>query len=262
MYITVESWQHGDTIPLNLYYRYGEQYDNPSDTLGIGVKTIILDPETRALRFGYDGEVRIVVYEETKRNIIDDFTFRPLPFRPESAPFFQQTKNIIEYVLNTTDNIETQWSDREDHYCLKLTINEEKQVEFFGRAYHVDNSYCLYPTSIYELWISKATYLPYKCRREMSHNISVRIWTDYELNRLDAENFNLYDYLDPEYEIRPYGQRGNSAPANEMEGTAALEWTLMDMDEHPFTYPTSTARCYYSSLQGLVVDRVKFRFLF
>ena len=53
---------------------------------------------------------------------------------------------------------------RGDNYYFKLVIDENQQVEFFGKAYHMP----LPPfdigstTSIYELWINKSNDLPYK----------------------------------------------------------------------------------------------------
>lgn len=75
--------------------------------------------------------------------------------------------SIINYALTTKDSIQTELTDLEEEYYFKLTINEDKQVEFFGQAYYMpDNPYDWgETTSIYELWISKSDNLPYKYRR-------------------------------------------------------------------------------------------------
>lgn len=89
------------------------------------------------------------------------------------------------------------------HENKKLVIDENQQVEFFGRAYHIP----LPPfdigstTSIYELWINKSNNLPYKKRREMSHNISVSTYSNLEINKLTINDFDATDYFPKDYEI-------------------------------------------------------------
>lgn len=103
--------------------------------------------------FCYDGNARVVAYHDVKRLMIDDFTFRPLPFRPLDPPFFNCTKNIIRYALTTQDNITIQLKERGGDYYFKLVIEEDKQVEFFGKAHYMPaNPYNMgNTTSIYEL---------------------------------------------------------------------------------------------------------------
>jgi hypothetical protein len=42
---------------------------------------------------------------------IDSFKTNTLPFRPIGPPFFNYTKNIIKYALETNDSISTQLQD-------------------------------------------------------------------------------------------------------------------------------------------------------
>ncbi|MEZ5010123.1 MAG: hypothetical protein R2744_00045 [Bacteroidales bacterium] len=64
--------------------------------------------------------------------------------------------------------------EQEKDVFMRLTIHEEEQVEFFGKAYMPPSPYTYGDNpSVYELWIDKETDLPYKIRREMSHDISV-----------------------------------------------------------------------------------------
>ena len=87
---------------------------------------------------------------------IDNFTTRPLPFRPLTPPFFNYCKNIVRYTLETEDSIVTTLEDCGDYFHFKLVINEDTQVEFFGKAYHMPPPpFYVEPTSIYELWIHK-----------------------------------------------------------------------------------------------------------
>ena len=111
--------------------------------------------------------------------------------------------------MSTGDSITTEWKDLGEAYYFKLVIHEDRQVEFFGKAYYIPKPpFDLGdPTSIYELWISKADGLPYKMRREMSHQISATTCSDVVLNQLSIAGLNLYDYVPQDYEIRKYGEQ-------------------------------------------------------
>lgn len=229
-YITSETWQPGDTTALSTFRNFVKEYDNPKDTT-IGACFVDLDPnDTTKLDFCYDGDKRVLVYHDVKGIVIDDFTARPLPFRPLRPPFFNYTKNIIKYALETTDNITTKLEDRNDHYHFKMVINEDKQVEFLGKAYHMPEApFFSDPTSIYELWISKSSNLPYKVRREMSHDISAMTCSDITLNRLSIANFKAVNYYPKGYEIRKYGYRNaKEKTIPPLTGKEAPEWTLTD----------------------------------
>lgn len=162
--------------------------------------------------------------------MIDDFTTRPLPFRLVGPPFFNYTKSIIRYALNTNDNISTELKEEKDYYYFKLVINEDKQVEFFGKDYKIDNPYCLDPTSSYEIWISKSNDLPYQVRREMYHNISINTCSDVEINKLSISDFKLSDYFPKDYEIRKV-RENRAAPTSSLVGQKATAWTLKDEKE-------------------------------
>lgn len=72
---------------------------------------------------------------------------------------------------------------------MKLTINEENQIEFFGKPFRWPISPYNYGenSSIYEIWIDKSDNLPYKVRREMFHSISVTTCENYQLNHLNMD---------------------------------------------------------------------------
>lgn len=205
-YVTNESWQPGDSTALSTLHGFVKEYDNPMDST-IGASYVSLDAnDTTKLEFCYDGNIRVLPYHENKKLAIDDFTFRPLPFRLVSPPFFNHAKNIIRYALTTKDHIATELKDEGDNYYFKLVIDENQQVEFFGKAYHMP----LPPfnigstASIYELWINKSNDLPYKKRREMSHDISVSTCSNLEINKLTINDFNAADYFPKDYEIVKY----------------------------------------------------------
>lgn len=238
-YVINESWQHGDSTALSTLHGFIKEYNNPMDST-IGANYISLDAnDTTKLDFCYNGNIRILSYHDNKKLVIDDFTFRPLPFRLVSPPFFNNAKNIIQYALTTKDDITTELKDEGDDYYFKLVINEEQQVEFFGKAYHMP----LPPfdigstTSIYELWINKSNDLPYRKRREMSHDISVSICSDLEINKLDINDFNATDYFPKDYEIvkfsdlyKKYKKKGEVPLASELIGRKAPDWILENIE--------------------------------
>lgn len=204
--ITNESWQHGDSTALSILHGFVKEYNNPMDST-IGASYVSLDAnDTTKMDFYYDGNIRALTYHDNKKLVIDDFTFRPLPFRPVSPPFFNHTKNIIQYALTTKDHTTLELKDEGNNYYFKLVIDENQQVEFFGKAYHlplppfdIGNT-----TSIYELWIDKSNDLPYKKRREMSHDISVSTCSDLQIKNLTINDFNTAHYFPEDYEIVKY----------------------------------------------------------
>lgn len=222
-----ESWNPGDTVATYVVNQYVESYRNPSDTT-IGSSWAIFETEQKAyLEFAYDGKMRTLIYDDVKGMVIDSFKIRQLPFRPVSPPFFNYTENIIRYIIENNDSTFLEQKDLGEEIYVKLTIYENRQVEFFGRAHYIpENPYTFDPTSIYELWINKKSNLPQKVRREMSHNISVSSVSDFEFNKLKLENFVASDYFPKDYEIRQYGQKGKVSQPNELIGKKAPDWTL------------------------------------
>lgn len=223
----VESWNPGDTAATFVVNQYVESYRNPSDTT-IGSSWAIFETEQKAhLEFAYDGKMRTLIYDDIKGMIIDSFKVRKLPFRPVSPPFFNYTENIIRYIIENNDSTFVEQKDLGEEIYVKLTIYEDTQVEFFGKAHYMPkNPYTFDPTSIYELWIDKKSNLPRKVRREMSHNISFSSISDYEFNKLNLENFVASDYFPQGYEIRQYGQKGKKRQPNTLIGKKAAGWTL------------------------------------
>ena len=226
---TSENWQPGDTAALFIFQRFTKEYDNPKDTT-IGASYVDFDPiDITILESAYDGNIAASTYHEEKRLVINDFSSNQLPYRPIMSPFFNYVKNIVIYALNTEDSISVILEDLGDDYYFKLTINEDGQVEFLGKAYHMPNNSSIGdPTSIYELWISKSNDLPYKFRREMSHQISVKTCTNVELNIGSIDDFNIYSYFPEDYELRQYGETLNTVYTSNLINKKAPEWILKD----------------------------------
>ncbi|MCM0383642.1 TlpA family protein disulfide reductase [Bacteroides fragilis] len=250
-----QSWQPGDTTAITNSFRFIKEYTNPSDST-IGASYVALNAkDTTRFEFGYDGKVKMISFHEHKGIMIDDFTIRKLPFRLVGPPFFCYSRNIIGYALSTGDSITTEWKDLGEAYYFKLVIHEDRQVEFFGKAYYIPKPpFDLGdPTSIYELWINKSDDLPYKVRREMSHQISANICSDVVLNQLSMADFNLYDYLPQDYEIRKYGEKGKTTQlsARELIGKKAPDWMLKDMYENPVSLSNLKSKVLLVNLTGI-----------
>ena len=123
-YVANESWQPGDSTALSILHGFIKEYNHPIDST-IGASYVSLDAkDTTKLNFCYDGNVRVEAYHDNKKLVIDDFTFKPLPFRLVRPPFFNFAKNIIKYALTTDDNITIELKDEGNDYYFKLTINE------------------------------------------------------------------------------------------------------------------------------------------
>jgi len=227
-----ESWSPGDTAASFVFTNFVREYRNPSDT-AIGSAFVILDSLTGTkASFCYDGHMRATIYEEEKGIVIDSFTVRPLPFRPLRAPFYNYVTSIINYALTTGDSILLEIKEQEKDVFMRLIIYEEEQVEFFGKAFHMPLSPYSYGDniSIYELWIDKETDLPYKVRREMSHDISVSTSLDPEFNKLDIKDFRAEDFFPPDYEIRQYGYKRTDDGKSALLNAEASGFTLQSAD--------------------------------
>lgn len=231
--VEVENWQPGDTTAFRITNRYVESYRNPSDTTVGSSWAVFNTQEKTHFEFAYDGETRCFPYDEEKRIVIDSFKVRKLPFRPVSTPFFNYTESIIRYIVENNDSTSIEQKDLGEEIYLKLTIHEDRQVEFFGKAhFQPKNPYMFDPTSIYELWIDKKSNLPKKFRREMCHDINIQTVLDYEFNKLRLQDFVASNYFPQDYKIVQYRQKGKKRKPNEMIGKKAPEWTLQTDDKN------------------------------
>lgn len=228
-----QSWNPGDTTAQLVVNQYFESYRNLSDTI-IGSSWAVFDTDQKTyLVSTYDGKMKASRNDDTKTMVIDSFKVRTLPFRLVMTPFYNYTENIIRYILENTDSTSVEQIDMGSEVYFKLTIYEDRQVEFFGKAHYLpENPFTFDPTSVYELWINKETGLPYKVRREMEHNISVISVSDYEFNKLNIQDFMASDYFPKGYEIKQYGQTATEKPPIDMIGKKAADWTLQTVNNH------------------------------
>lgn len=230
----VEGWAPGDTSAYGIFYNYVKEYNNPNDST-IGANFVVLQKEdTTKMTFCYDGKMRATVNEEDKAIVIDSFKIRMLPFRPVPPPFLNYAKNILRYALETKDSISIKSEDLKESLYFSLTIFENKQVEFFGKAHYMEDNPYNYgeTTSKYEIWINKSNDLPFKVRREMSHDISVTTIEGVELSKLKIEDFNASDYFKPDYAIEAYRKGNQKEKKNILIGKVAPNWILKDVNDN------------------------------
>lgn len=228
-----ESWEPGDTTTNTHGFSFVEEYNNPEDST-IGASWVnYTDGEVKQIRSCYDGAVIVSFYHDKHGVVVDNFTFRKLPFRPIGSPFFNNTKNIIKYALTTPDSISVDVKDCGVDYFFRLVIHEDEQVEFFGPGHHLPKPPFDIgdPTSICEMWISKSDDLPYKVRREMSHSISAKTCFDAQINKLAVTGIKASDYIPEDYEVREYGEKYDTKPKSDLTGKKAPDWTLTNIEE-------------------------------
>jgi peroxiredoxin len=231
----VQAFVPEDINPQFTEYYFIREFDNPSDTT-IGASFVELTSEdTTKMHVGYDGLVKALVFEEHKGLLLDSFKVSRAPFRLVNPPFFNYAKSIIKYALETNDSITTTFEDMGDSLLFKLRVNEDRQVEFFGKPKYIDNSYTFGDNSSnYKIWINKSDDLPYRIKREMTHSESLQERYGYELNRMDIKNFRLADYFPQGYIIREYGVGKRPKPkVSEMAGKKAPDWILKNINNQP-----------------------------
>ncbi|MBA7551846.1 Thiol-disulfide oxidoreductase ResA [subsurface metagenome] len=232
-FTTSSGYAPGDTSAYVTSYQYFKEYSNPTDTTIGSSYVSLLQEDTTKMTFCYDGNMRAIVYEDIKILVIDSFKLNNLPFRPLNPPFFNYTKSIIKYALETKDSITIGLIDLGDSVHLSLAIYGDKQVEFFGKPYHIDNPFSFGDeVSKYDIWINKSNDLPYRIRREMSHDISVQTCRNVEFNKNNIEDFIASKYFPSDFTIRDYRKRGSATPKDDLVGKVAPDWVLKDVNNN------------------------------
>ena len=252
-YERARSWAPGDSLYQETLW-YQKEYDNPADTT-IGASFLTWHAaDTTALYSCYDGRVLMYLDHENRRVSLDDFSSRSLPFRPVSAPFFNYTRSILRYLLTTTDSIDVQWlDDSPDSHHLRLTIHEDRQIEFFGHAQRMpENPFMpLDPTSTYDLWIGKSDNLPRKVKRQMAHDISEDSCMLVQLNEEEASAIHAETYIPSGYEVHYRGEQGLVPSTHPLLGKPAPAWSLTDAWGKPYSLSDTESRVVVMNFTGI-----------
>jgi thiol-disulfide isomerase/thioredoxin len=222
----------GRKVDTILAKEYTEEYFNPIDTfIGSSFSSIYQYGESK-YGFVYDGNAQIFMDWDPNTIRIDSFQNNQLPFRGMKTPFFNYTKSIIRYALETKDSISTELEDFGDSIKFGIYI-PNKVVEFIGKGHVMDNPYLAREDafSSYEIWVHKSDYLPFRYKRTVPHETSWLINNNTELNIGNIEDFAASDYFPPDYAI--VGQQ--IKVEKDMVGKTAPEWTLNDVNNKPIS---------------------------
>lgn len=250
-------WNPYDADPFYEETHNIVEYNNPSDTT-IGASYVTLRTADTTLFSAYDGEVRIVVWDEKKTLGIDNFSVNRfnLPFRLVHPPFYNYTKNIIDYILNTTDSITVEKHEIDNSLHIILTIHEDRQVEFFGKAYKMPSPpmFGEDPTSRYEIWIDRTTNLPYKYRREMSHDKKETTVFNPHFNKDQIDNFHVTDYFPADYETIAYKdalEKRSNRNSHDLEGKVATNFSLTDTQNNEVSLKDISSKVILLQFTGI-----------
>ena len=231
------------------------EYTNPKDT-AFGSSYVELYPK-EGMRFysGYDGNVKMTVYEEHKGVMIDDFTAEPMNFRPVNS-FFNCTKNILKYAIETTDSIETSIMDEDSCYHFRLIVHEDRTVSFFGKPVYFKPSLDMgvEPTSQYDVWIRKTDNLPYKYEKRQTESTYVEECINPIYNKLSLSDFNLYDYIPEDYEVRhkkPKNTKKQTERVYALQNKPAPQWTLTDIEDRPVSLADIKSKVILLNFTGI-----------
>ncbi len=186
---TVSGSIPGDTLKCVTYSRQTEEYVNPSDTTIGSILTVVQQDATHKASWVYDGNAKIFMDWNEKTITIDSFKVARHPFRPVRPPFYNYTKSIIQYALNTKDSVAVELIDLTDTILFRLTVYG-KSVEFFGKPFYNDPRYTE-PLSKYDIWINKSDNLPYKYRRNLVSTISWESIENVVINHDKIDEFEV-----------------------------------------------------------------------
>ncbi|MCX6254886.1 MAG: TlpA disulfide reductase family protein [Bacteroidia bacterium] len=225
---TVSASAPGDTLKFLTYSRHTEEYINPTDTFIGSSFAETQQDATNKVSWFYDGIAETFLDWNEKTIKTDSFQTNTLPFRPICPPFFNYTKSIIKYALETQDSISTDLIDSGDSVQFGLIIHD-KAVEFFGKPYQMDPIYN-FPPSRYSIWINKSDNLPYRYRRNMPGNTSWQTCKNVEFNKNKIEDFTVSKYIPSDFTIPTH--ENQKAKEVDLVGKEAPDWFLKDVNNN------------------------------
>ncbi|HKK12425.1 MAG TPA: TlpA disulfide reductase family protein [Flavobacteriaceae bacterium] len=227
-YSTVSGSMPGDTQKFMTYSRYTEEFFNPSDTLAGSSYFETQQDKTHKTSWIYDGKAFTYLLWDEKRISIDSVP------RRHPTPFFNFTKSIIKYALDTNDSIITDLKDFGDSVKFSLFI-PYKCIEFQGKpvAYHDPYVAAKKEFSRYDIWINKSNNLPYRYRRNMLHQTTWQTCKNVELNKKKIENFIVQEYLPKDFPVSIRGKQ--KIEKVDLTGHTAPDWSLKDLNNNPIS---------------------------
>jgi thiol-disulfide isomerase/thioredoxin len=227
-YSAVSASMPGDTQKFKTYSRYTEEYFNPADTL-VGSSFLETQQDrTHKTSWLYDGKAFTYLLWDEKSISIDSVP------RRHPSPFFNFTKSIIKYALDTNDSIITDLKDFGDSVKFSLFI-PYKCIEFQGKpgAYHNQYVSAKEEFSRYDIWINKSNNLPFRYRRNMLHQTSWQTCKDVKLNEKKIENFIVQEYFPKDFPVSIRGKQKTEKV--DLTGHIAPLWLLKDLNNNPIS---------------------------
>jgi thiol-disulfide isomerase/thioredoxin len=224
---TVSRSAPGDTLDFTTFSRHTEEYINPTDTF-IGSSFVETQQDaTNKVSWFYDGIAETFLDWNKKTISIDSFQTNTLPFRRMATPFFNYTRSIIKYALETQDSISIDLKDFGDSIRFSLYI-PYKVIEFYGKPVVNDDPDLSSKDeySRYDIWINKSNDLPYSYRRKMPHQTNWQSCKNVEFDKNNVEDFIVSKYFPKDFTITIRGER--KRVQNDLVGKLAPRWVLKD----------------------------------
>ena len=188
--------------------------------------------DTTRIDGGYDGTIAVDLDHDRREVVIDDFSIPRAPYRLTDMTFFCRAEAILRYVLTTSDPIRTEFTPCGDGYRLRLDIDRDCVVEFWGRPYYNRPPRELFPEaehSAYEI-VFDSERMPRKLRREQTHQITVDSVFDVRIDYEPQAPLRLEAYYPDGYMLRKRKLRNQAKKPYDIVGRQAPDWTLVDAD--------------------------------
>ena len=227
-----ESYLPGDTIPRRYLRYYVEQRNRADTTLRHSYLSYYNADDTTRIDGGYDGTIAVDLDHDRREVVIDDFSRPRAPYRLTDMTFFCRAEAILRYVLTTSDPIRTEFTPCGDGYRLRLDIDRDCVVEFWGRPYYNRPPRELFPEaehSAYEI-VFDSERMPRKLRREQTHQITVDSVFDVRIDYEPQAPLRLEAYYPDGYMLRKRKLRNQAKKPYDIVGRQAPDWTLVDAD--------------------------------
>jgi thiol-disulfide isomerase/thioredoxin len=221
----------GDTIGFGFIHMHTVEYFNLADTL-IGSSFV----ETQQMgntniEIFYDGIAS--TYLDLMRKTIEIDSIKSNSSIRLIAPFYNFTKSILKYTLDTKDSILTDFKDYGDSIKFSLYI-PNKIIEFNGKPVDKEDAHTSLSNdekfSRYEIWINKSDDLPFRFRRDMPYNTSCRRCENVQLNKKNIKDFVPSRNFPPDFIIKKRGEKQTTI--NDLTGKKAPEWILIDSENN------------------------------
>lgn len=228
----VKTYAAGDTIPRHSLRYYVEQRNRADTTLRHSYLSYLDGNDTTHCTEIYDGIRRIEVDHDRRRVTVDDFSVKRAPYRLTASTFFCRAEAILRYVLTTSDPIRTVFEPCGDGFRLRLDIDLDCNVTFFGRAYYDRPPREFFPDechSTYEIRFDSRR-MPCVLRYERSGLISVDSVFDVRIADEPQEPLRPEEHYPADYTQRKYRLRNGSPRPFGIVGRQAPDWTLVDGD--------------------------------